>query len=128
MTGTATSGRADIAAALTAAGLTAFASTPSTMPLPCVVLTPDSPYLELVSIGSALTYRIGIKAQINAPALDNAAALEVVETLADSVIEALPSGVTASTLSAPRLDSLGQGQGSIYTADLTLTALITKEQ
>lgn len=128
MTGTATSARLDIAAALTAAGITAFASTPSTMPLPCVVLAPDSTYLELVSIGSSLTYRLGLRAQINAPALSTDAALEVIEELIDRVIEALPSGVTASTISAPRLDSLGQGQGSLYVAEITLSALITKEQ
>lgn len=128
MTGTATSARTDIAAALTAAGITAFASTPSTMPLPCVVLAPDTTYLELVSIGSALTYRLGLRAQINAPALSTDAALEVIEELIDRVIEALPAGLTASTVSAPRLDSLGQGQGSLYVAEITLSALITKEQ
>lgn len=128
MTGTATNFRTELAANINAAGIQAFASTPSTMPLPCVVLTPDSNYLELVSIGSALTYRVGLRAQINAAALSTEASLEVIEELIDRVIEALPSGVTASTVSAPRLDSLGQGQGSLYVAEITLSALITKEQ
>lgn len=128
MTSTATEARRDIAAALTTAGITAFPSTPSTMPLPCVVLVPDSTYLELVSVGGALTYRLGMRAQINAPALSTDAALETIEQLIDDTIAALPSGVTASTVSAPRLDSLGTGQGSLYVAEVTLSALIKKEQ
>jgi hypothetical protein len=128
MTATATQARIDIATALSSAGITAFASTPSTMPLPCVVLAPDSTYLELVSIGAALTYRMGLRATVNAPALSTDAALEIIEQLIDSTIEALPAGVTASTVSAPRLDSLGQGQGSLYVAEITISALIKKEQ
>ncbi len=128
MSSPATQARVDIAAALSAAGITAFPSNPGTAPLPSVVLNPDNPYLELVGIGHDITYRIGLRASITAAAFSTEASLTTIEELVDQVIEALPDGVTASTISSPRLEYLGEGQGSTYLADITLTALIKKEK
>jgi len=127
MTSITTELRLELAAALSAAGLPAFASQPSTAPLPAVVLQPGSPYLEVVGIGRSLSYRVQLVASLSAPAFSTAAALEQLETMIDSTIEALPDGVVASDISSPRLEYLGEGQGSIYVAEVTLSALIKKE-
>lgn len=127
MTGIATELRTDLAAALSAAGLPAFAAAPSTAPVPSVIINPGSPYLECVGIGKGLSYRVMLSASISAPAFSTAAALEQIEQLIDRTIEALPDGIVASTISSPRLEYLGEGQGSIYVAEVTLSALIKKE-
>lgn len=127
MTSITTELRLDITAALHAAGLPAFASQPPTAPVPAVVLQPGSPYLEVVSLGRGLSYRVELVASITAAAFDTAAALATIENLIDQTIEALPDGVVASTTSSPRLEYLGEGQGSVYLAEVTLSALIKKE-
>lgn len=127
MTGTATQARIAIAQALSDAGITAFASNPPTAPLPSVVLSADDPYLMVTGIGTGLAYRIGLRASISAPVFSTEASLAIIEDLIDRVIEALPDGVTASTVSSPRLEYIGEAQGSTNTAEITLTALITKE-
>lgn len=119
--------RLDITAALHAAELPAFPSQPSTAPVPAVVLQPGSPYLEVVSLGRELSYRVELVASISAAAFDTAASLATIESLIDRTIEALPDGVVASTISSPRLEYLGEGQGSVYLAEINLSALIKKE-
>jgi hypothetical protein len=119
--------RIGIASALQAAGLPAFPSQPATAPLPAVVLNPGSPYLTVTGLGRSLSYRVELVASVTAPAFDTAAALATLESLIDSTVEALPDGVVPSTISSPRLEYLGEGQGSVYLAEVTLSALIKKE-
>lgn len=118
----------EIATALSSTGLASFASQPATAPLPSVILQPGSPYLEVIGVGRSLAYRCLLGASISVPAFSTSAALESLENLIDQVIEALPNGVTASTISSPRLEYLGEGQGSVYITEITLTALIKKEK
>lgn len=122
-----TEARLELAAALTAAGLPAFAAAPSTAPVPSCIVNPGSPYLEVVNLGQHPTYRVGLVVSISAPAFSTAAALETLEALVDRVIEALPNGIAASSVSSPRLEFLGEGQGSVYIAEVTLSALVKKE-
>lgn len=119
--------RLQIAAELSAAGLSAFASQPATSPVPSVIIQPGSPYLEVVGLGRNLTYRVMLSASISAPSFSTAAAMEILEDLIDRTIEALPDGVVASTISSPRLEYLGEGQGSVYIVEITLSAIIKKE-
>lgn len=127
MTSITTELRTELAAALQAAGLPAFAAAPATAPVPSVIINPGSPYLECVGLGRQLSYRVGLVASISAPTFSTSAALETIETLIDATIEALPDGIVASTISSPRLEFLGEGQGSVYVAEVTLSALIKKE-
>lgn len=127
MTSITTELRLEVAAALQDAGLPAFPSQPSTAPNPAVILNPGSPYLDVVSLGRGLSYRVMLTASISAPAFSTEAALSTIENLIDETITALPDGVVASTVSSPRMEYLGEGQGSIYIAEVTLSAIIKKE-
>ncbi len=127
MTSITTELRTQIAEALHAAGLPAFAASPPTAPVPSVIINPGSPYLEIVSLGRGLTYRVALTASITAATYSTSVALETIERLIDEVITALPDGVAPSTVSSPRLEYLGEGQGSVYMAEISLTAIIKKE-
>ena len=119
-----TQARTTIAEALNTAGLTTFASNPPTAPLPSAVINPGSPYLEVVSISGKPTYRMTLVISITVPSFSTEAALAQLEDLIDLVVVALPSGVTTSTIGSPRLEYLGEGQGSVYLAEINVTALV----
>lgn len=122
----ATSVREDIAAALQAAGLPAYAAPLGTTPVPSIVVQPDAPYITPSSLGKS-TWRVGLRLSITVPALDTATALAAIEALAQETLDALPQGVDVQELTQPGLQSLGQAQGSVYAAELVLAALGSKE-
>lgn len=121
-----TSAREAIASALQAAGLPAYAAPMGTTPVPSVVVEPDDPYLEPSSLGRN-TYRVHLRLSISVPAIDTATSLLAIELLAQEILDALPKGCDVQTLTQPALQSIGQAQGSIYAAELVLSAEATKE-
>lgn len=119
--------RDEITTALRAAGIPAFASQPGTAPNPAVIIGPDSPYLTFDRVGPINGYTIGLRLTVQVQALDTAASLAILEALIEDVIGALPTGIGVSPVTAPRLESLGTGQGSAYTAEIPVTAHARKE-
>lgn len=122
----ATAAREEVAAALQAAGLPAYPAPLGTTPLPSVVVQPDGPYMTPTALGRD-AWMIGLRLAITVPALDTATALAAIELLATNVLEALPPGCAVQELTQPMLQSLGQGQGSVYAAELVLAATAKKE-
>jgi len=114
--------RLQLAASLTAAGVPAFASMPHSINPPVVAFTAADPYLRIDRVGATLQYEINLYANLIVPVLDSEGSLLTLETLIDSVLRALPPGVYASDVSAPRVDRLGDAQGSVLIADLAITA------
>lgn len=126
MTPATTSAREAIAAALQAAGLPAYPAPMGTTPVPSIVVEPDSPYLEPGALGRK-TYRVHLRLVITVPAIDTATSLRAIEQLAQEILDALPAGCDVQELTQPALQSIGQAQGSIYAAELVLSADATKE-
>ena len=121
-----TSAREAIAAALQAADLPAYPAPLGTLPVPSIVIEPDSPYLQPVGLGRD-TWRVNLRLSITVPAIDTATSLAAIEQLAQRILDALPPGCDVQELSQPSLQSLGQAQGSVYAAELVLAATAKKE-
>lgn len=126
MTPASTSAREAIAAALQAAGLPAYPAPLGTLPVPSIVVEPDSPYLQPSALGRG-TWRVNLRLAITVPAFDTATSLAAIEVMAQNILDALPAGCDVQELSQPALQSLGQAQGSVYAAELVLAATATKE-
>jgi len=120
--GVATDLRLQIAASLTAGGVPAFANMPHSVAPPLVALTPGEPYLRVDRIGAALLMEINLTANLIVPQLDSDASMTQLEELIDATIRALPPGVHASEVSAPRVDRLGEAQGAVLVAELDIQA------
>jgi len=114
--------RLQLAATLTANGVPAFASMPHSVAPPVVAFTAGEPYLRINRVGTTLQYEINLEANLIVPVLDSEGSLKALEALIDSTLRALPPGVYASEVSAPRVDRLGEAQGSVLIADLSITA------
>mgnify|MGYP000028737442 CR=1 FL=1 len=121
-----TSARLAIAEALQAAGLPAYPAGMGTTPLPSIVVQPDSPYLEPTTVGKG-TWRVNLRLVISVQAFDTMTSLAAIEDLAESAAIALPAGCQVQSLTMPSQQSLGEAQGSIYAAELVLSAVATKE-
>ena len=120
--GVATDLRLQIAATLTAAGVPAFANMPHSVAPPLVALTPSEPYMTANRIGSALQVQINLTANLIVPQLDSDASMAQLEDLIEATFRALPPGVHASEVSAPRVDRLGESQGAVLVAELDIQA------
>jgi len=115
--------RLELTDKLRAAGLECYPQVMATLSPPCVVLVPDSPYLEVNRVGQRLAYLVRLRLAVMAQALDGTAGLEAVELLLDAVLRALPSGINVERVDPPTLDTLG-AQGSIYVSEVTITTQV----
>jgi hypothetical protein len=122
-----TAAREEIAAALQNANLPAYPSVLGTTPLPAVIMQPGSPYLEKSTIAKDV-WTVNFLISVQVQAFDTNASLGMIEALIEQTLEALPDGCIVSDVSAPSLDSLGEGQGSIYAAQIALSVLSKKEK
>lgn len=121
-----TDARDEIATALRSAGIEAFPFPPETPTLPSAIVLPDDPYLIPNRVGVGLTYSAAYSVDCLAQALDNEAGLAAVEALIDSVLAALPNGVTPTRVSRPVIESLG-AQGNAYVSSIQVTAQLTEK-
>jgi len=120
--GIATAVRVELAQALSEAGVPAFASMPTTVAPPLVAFLPGEPYVTADRLGEQLYVRVNLTASLIVPQLDSEAAMFQLEDLIDDVFRALPPGVHASEVSAPRVDRLGDSQGAVLIAELDIQA------
>jgi hypothetical protein len=123
--GLTTGARDAIAKALRDAGLPAHSYVPETVSPPAVIVIPDDPYIVVNRLGPRLSYSAAFTVTVMVQALDNEASLALCEAHIDAVLDALPSGVSATRVSRPALDDLG-AQGAVYVAEVNVTAQVER--
>jgi hypothetical protein len=103
--------RLELAAAIKQAGYQSYEAPLATVTPPGVVITPSSPYLEAVTIGSGgLLWNIGFDLIVAVAFLDNRAALAQLEEIVVKVAQSLPNGVSFGEVSQPALEDVGPTQ------------------
>ncbi len=121
MTALSTEAREALVTAFEGQGLKVYTTVPAVPKPPCVVIIPDSPWIQPTRLGSNLNYRVRWKVLIVISPRNNEAATLDVENAVDLILGLVPSGYVAELVSPPQLADTG-AQGTVYTTEISITA------
>jgi hypothetical protein len=118
--------RQPLATALTSVAANIFAYVPESIPAPAVVIVPDSPYLEFLTIGSNSTFKSKINLTITCCVAynSNPASLDNLEQLITSVVSLIPAGYELTAVDRPTVTTVGAGQ--LLVADIRVATYYTQ--
>jgi hypothetical protein len=118
--------RQPLATALTSVSANIFAYEPESIPAPAVVIVPDSPYLEFLTIGSNSTFKSKINLTITCCVAynSNPASLDNLEQLITSVVSLIPAGYELTAVDRPTVTTVGAGQ--LLVADIRVATYYTQ--
>lgn len=105
--------RAALAQALAAAGVSGvYTDPPSTVSPPCVIVAPDEPYLEPLSIGPSGEATVAVRFVLVCAVAhrDPAGALDQLEQLVVDVWHAVPQGTEIGDAGRPQLETVGPSE------------------
>ena len=120
MTALTTEAREELVTAFTGQGLKVYTTVPAVPKPPCIVVIPDSPWIQPTRLGSNLNYRVRWKVLVVISPRNNEAATLDIEDAVDLVLGLIPSGYVAELVSPPQLADTG-AQGSVYTTEISVT-------
>jgi hypothetical protein len=120
VTALSTEAREELVAAFTGNGLKVYTTVPAVPKPPCIVVIPDSPWIQPTRLGSNLNYRVRWKVLVVISPRNNEAATLDVEEAVDLVLGLIPSGYVAELVSPPQLADTG-AQGTVYTTEISVT-------
>lgn len=121
MTALTTESRAALVSAFTGHGLKVYTSTPPVPVPPCVVIVPDSPWIQPERIGSNLNYKVRWRILVViSPRKNDAAQLNVEEAI-DLLLPLVPNGFSWDLVNPPQLNDVG-AQGTVYTTEINVSA------
>jgi hypothetical protein len=121
MTALSTEAREALVQAFEGNGLKVYTTVPAVPKPPCIVVVPDSPWIQPTRLGSNLNYRVRWKVLVVISPRNNEAATLDLEDAVDLVLGLVPSGYVAELVSAPQLADTG-AQGTVYTTEISVTA------
>ena len=122
----ATNVRGTLATALAGVVASVYSSPPEAVIPPACVIVPDSPYLETTTIGAS-TVRVKINFVVTAAVAYNntAGALDNLEQLIISIIQAMPTGYVVGDVQRPTIQSVGAS--NLLVADLAVSTYYTQQ-
>jgi hypothetical protein len=120
MTALSTEAREELVTAFTGQGLRVYTTVPAVPMPPCIVVIPDSPWIQPTRLGSNLNYRVRWKVLIVISPRNNEAATLDIENAVDLILGLIPSGYVAELVSPPQLADTG-AQGTVYTTEISVT-------
>lgn len=117
--------RTPLANALAGVSANVFSYVPENVPVPAVVLVPDSPYMEFDTIGKS-TFRAKLNFTISCCVAynSNPASLDNIEQLITSVVAAIPSGYEVSEVQRPTVTQVGAS--NLLVADIGVSTYYTQ--
>ena len=117
--------RTPLATALAGVSANVFSYVPENVPVPAVVLVPDSPYMEFDTIGKN-TFRAKLNFTISCCVAynSNPASLDNIEQLITSVVAAIPSGYEVSEVQRPTVTQVGAS--NLLVADIGVSTYYTQ--
>jgi hypothetical protein len=118
-----TTSRHELAAYYSSAGITTYPSAPATLVTPCVVILPDSPWIEPNRVGDKIRARMSFTVTAYASAIDNELSLAGVEALVEAIIRATPHGLLITSVGRPVETDQGS-QGVTLSAAVNISAQI----
>jgi hypothetical protein len=118
-----TSTRHELAGYYLAAGIQTYPSAPQTLVTPCVVILPDSPWIEPNRVGDKIRARMSFTVTAYASAIENEIALAAIEDLVEAIIRATPHGLLITSVGRP-VESDQGSQGVTLSAAVNISAQI----
>lgn len=116
-----TEARGIIATALASTGYLVYDTVPEIPKPPCVVITPDSPWIRLDRIGSNLNYEVRWRIMVVVANKRNSAQQNAIEEAVDAILAALPVSIRPDIVGPPSLTDIG-AQGTVTTAEINVSA------
>ena len=117
--------RTPLATALSGVAANVFDHVPESVPVPAVVIVPDSPYMEFETIGKS-TFRSKLNFTISCCVAynSNPAALDNIEQLITSVVTAIPTGYEVAAVERPTVTTVGAS--NLLVADIRVSTWYTQ--
>ena len=117
--------RQPLATALAGVTANVFAYVPEQVPVPAVLIVPDSPYMEFETIGKS-TFRANLNYTISCAVAynSNPASLDNLEQLITSVVALIPAGYDVSTVERPTVTQVGAS--NLLVADIRVSVRYTQ--
>jgi hypothetical protein len=117
--------RDPLATALSGVAANVFSYVPESVPVPAVVVVPDSPYMEFDTIGTGV-FRAKINFTISCCVAynSNPASLDNLEQLITSVVTAIPNGYEVITVQRPTVTQVGAS--NLLVADIGVSTHFTQ--
>ena len=117
--------RTPLATALAGVAGNVYAFVPESPVPPCVVLVPDSPYLELETINkSTIHTKINFTISVAVAYNSNPASLDNIEQLIMSVLAVIPTGYIVSSVERPTVSQVGAS--TLLIADVRVSTYYTQ--
>ena len=117
--------RTPLATALAGVAGNVYAFVPESPVPPCVVLVPDSPYLELQTINkSTIHAKINFTISVAVAYNSNPASLDNIEQLVMSVLAVIPTGYVVSSVERPTVSQVGAS--TLLIADVRVSTYYTQ--
>jgi hypothetical protein len=117
--------RQPLATALASVAGNVYAFVPESPIPPCVVLVPDSPYLELETINkSTIHTKINFTISVAVAYNSNPASLDNIEQLIMSVLAVIPAGYIVSSVERPTVTQVGAS--TLLIADVRVSTYYTQ--
>jgi hypothetical protein len=117
--------RTPLATALSGVTANIFSYVPEQVPVPAVVLVPDSPYMEFETIGKG-TFRAKLNYTITCCVAynSNPASLDNIEQLITSVVAVIPTGYDVQVVDRPTVTQVGAS--NLLVADIRVSTWYTQ--
>ena len=117
--------RTPLATALESVSANIFSYVPEQIPVPAVVVVPDSPYMEFETIGKS-TFRTKLNYTITCCVAynSNPASLDNIEQLITSVVAVIPSGYDVQVVDRPTVTTVGAS--NLLVADIRVATWYTQ--
>jgi hypothetical protein len=117
--------RSALATAFSALSANVYPSVPESPIPPAIVVVPDSPYMEVVLIGSSKT-QVKLNFAITAivASNSNAGSLDNLEKLIIGILAAMPAGYVVGVIEKPTV--LEVGQSPMLVADINVSTYYTQ--
>ena len=117
--------RTPLATALAGVAGNVYAFVPESPVPPCVVLVPDSPYLELETINkSTIHTKINFTISVAVAYNSNPASLDNIEQLVMSVLAVIPVGYIVSSVERPTVSQVGAS--TLLISDIRVSTYYTQ--
>lgn len=116
-----TEAREALITALGGAGIKVYDTVPAVPKPPCIVVTPDGPWIQPERIGSNLNYVVRWRVLVVISPRNNEAATIDVEDAVDTVLGLIPASMTVEQVNAPQIQDTG-AQGSVLTTEINVSA------
>jgi len=118
--------RGTLATALASVTASVYSSPPEAVIPPACVIVPDSPYLETTTIGkSAVRVKINFTVTAVVAYNNNAGALDNLEQLIISIMQAMPTGYVVGDVQRPTIQAVGAS--NMLVADLAVSTYYTQQ-